>query len=315
MLGIAIINYNTYKKTIDCIDSIRKYTTIPYRIYLLDNASQNRSVAILEEAYQSSVDVVLIASKENLGYARGNNLCIEYMVNDGCDYCLISNNDILCHDGTIDKLYECLVNNSEYAIVAPKIKGIDRKFQDSFKIKKSSKIEYLQQNTYFANFFKKKNEERKAEHNRITNFSEVYWVSGAFFMCNLEYMQQIGYFDSYTFLFYEESILSCKCKKAKYKIGYLPSIEVTHYHAASTGGGVNIVTKLANFRSELYYWKVYENAGRAFLRLLYLIRLLEVTYTFAKKKSMKEIICFYRDGRKVLCDTEKLKSRKEQRLC
>lgn len=311
MVGIAIINYNTYEKTLDCIDSIRQYTTVPYKIYLLDNASPNESAAILGEAYKSSPDVVFIASEENLGYARGNNLCMEYMVNDGYDYCLISNNDILCHDGTIDKMYECLVNNSEYAIVAPKIKGIDGKFQDSFKIKKPSKIEYLQQNTYFANFFKKKNGDRKIEHNSITDFSEVYWVSGAFFMCNLENMKQIGYFDPYTFLFYEESILSYKCQKAKYKIGYLPSIEVTHYHAVSTGGGINIVTKTENFRSELYYWKMYENAGKAFLCLLYRIRLLEVTYTFAKKKSIKEIRDFYRDGRKMLQDTEKLGDRKE----
>lgn len=306
MLGIAIINYNTYHKTIDCIDSIRKYTTIPYRIYLLDNASQNGSAAILEAAYKRSEDVVFVASKENLGYAQGNNLCMDYMINDGCDYCLISNNDILCHDGTVDKLYKCLVNNPEYVIIAPKIKGIDGKFQDSFKVEKPSKIEYLQQNTYFANFFKKKNRKRKAEHNNVTDFLEVYWVSGAFFMCKLEYMKKMEYFDPYTFLFYEESILSCKCKKANYKIGYLPSIEVTHYHAISTGGGVNIVTKMANLRSELYYWKVYENAGNAFLRLLYLIRLLEVTYTFAKRKSMKEIRCFYRDGQKILRDAEQL---------
>lgn len=47
MLGIAIINYNTYKKTIECIDSIRKVMGTDYKIYLLDNYSPNNSGTIL----------------------------------------------------------------------------------------------------------------------------------------------------------------------------------------------------------------------------------------------------------------------------
>lgn len=69
------------KKTIDCIESIRQYVNMGYKIYLLDNASPNKSGSIL--------------SKENLGYARGNNVCINKMIEDQCKYGIVSNNDIV----------------------------------------------------------------------------------------------------------------------------------------------------------------------------------------------------------------------------
>ena len=95
MLAIIIINYNKYEKTLECIRTIREGNFKNYKIYLLDNASVNDSYNILYENYKDSSDVVLIKSKENLGYAKGNNLCIKYAEKDGCEYALISNNDIL----------------------------------------------------------------------------------------------------------------------------------------------------------------------------------------------------------------------------
>ena len=35
MIGIAIINYKTYEKTIKCINSIRDSITIPYKICVI----------------------------------------------------------------------------------------------------------------------------------------------------------------------------------------------------------------------------------------------------------------------------------------
>lgn len=91
------------KKTIDCIESIRQYVNMDYKIYLLDNASPNKSGSILAQKYSGDEDIDLILSKENLGYAKGNNVCINKMIEDQCKYGIVSNNDIV-FGPNIDKL-------------------------------------------------------------------------------------------------------------------------------------------------------------------------------------------------------------------
>ena len=114
MVGIAIINYKTYQKTIECIDSIRDGLQIPYKIYLLDNGSENESAEVLRRTYENAADVRLIIEEKNHGYARGNNICIGEMRQDGCKIGIISNNDILCTPDSIKKLVEDLEENEKY---------------------------------------------------------------------------------------------------------------------------------------------------------------------------------------------------------
>ena len=68
MVGIAIINYKSYKKTIECIESIRKTTNSLFKIYLLENGSNDESAEILFNEYKNSQDVHLIISDVNHGY-------------------------------------------------------------------------------------------------------------------------------------------------------------------------------------------------------------------------------------------------------
>lgn len=155
MVGIAIINYRTYEKTIECVDSIRKTLRIPYRIYLLENGSGNESEEILTDKYQNSEDVVLLVEKKNHGYAQGNNLCILHMRADGCEIGIISNNDIICTSNSIQVLVEDLHKHSDFLLVGPQILSPAGEFQKSVKVKPYTEIEYLERSTYLSRFFKK----------------------------------------------------------------------------------------------------------------------------------------------------------------
>ena len=108
MIGIAVINYKCYEKTIKCIESIQKTIQTPYKIYLLENGSENESANILKEKYCNDDRIELLISNQNHGYARGNNICIKRMRQDGCKYGIISNNDIVCVENTINKLIKDL---------------------------------------------------------------------------------------------------------------------------------------------------------------------------------------------------------------
>lgn len=95
MIGIVILNYETWDATLKCIKSIEKTeNTESVRVYLIDNASSSDMPVALKQ-YINDHDVVYISSKENRGYAAGNNLGIRKALEDQCGYILISNNDIV----------------------------------------------------------------------------------------------------------------------------------------------------------------------------------------------------------------------------
>lgn len=289
MLGIAVINYKTYTKTIDCIASIRKTTKEPYRIYLLENGSKNESADVLSKEYSNATDVQLIFSTVNHGYARGNNICIHHMRKDGCEYGLISNNDIICEEGSIDRLVEDIKTRTEYLLIGPMICDPAGKYQQSIKLHQYSSIEYLLKSTYLSNFAKKLLVREYSEASSIHEFKKVEWVSGAFFVFDLYKFDEIGNFDPKTFLFYEEYIITAKVQKKGYKIGYEPQARVLHYHSASTGGWTNIITKIAADKSERYYFKNYTDKNILFIEVLKLIRTVEVIFTFGKRRDFHSI--------------------------
>lgn len=297
MLGIAIINYNEYEKTIDCIHSIFETAHgMDYKIYLLDNRSPNGSFDILRREYGENPIVDCFQSEKNLGYARGNNLCIEKALADGCNYILISNNDIIFEEGAIHLLYDD-IKSRDCLLIGPALKTPAGGFQVSVKPAAPSFKQYVFSETYFSNFdWKKKYENRFFSR----EFSYVYWVSGAVFIADMNLFKEIGFFDPETFLYFEEYIISEKAKKAGLKLGFEPAASVIHYHGASTGGSANYFTRLENLKSELYFFKNYRGAPKSRLKTIRFIRCLEVLFTFTKEHKVKDALKFIKNSKNAL---------------
>lgn len=289
MIGIAIINYNSYQKTIECVESIRQNTKIDYKIYLLDNASSNDSYRKLNDVYANNEDILLIKSTENLGYAKGNNLCIKLMIKDKCNYGIISNNDINIYSNSIEILISDLKKNPNLLLVGPKIQFPNGEYQNSVKLNTYKPFEYLMKSTYLKKFNKKGLMQEKNNILAINNLTHVEWISGAFFAFSVKNMLEIGGFDSSTFLFFEEYILSAKAKENNFIIAYEPHSLVLHDHSFSTGGGTNVIAKIAADKSEQYYLKNYSEYKKMFCRFILFVRNLETIYTFLKRKDLSSI--------------------------
>ncbi|MCR5207722.1 MAG: glycosyltransferase family 2 protein [Eubacterium sp.] len=305
MLAIAIINYNKYDKTVECVESVLKTVKSEYRIYLLDNASQNESFDELAKLYSENGKIELIKSEENLGYARGNNLLLERAEADGCDYVLISNNDIIFNENAVDLLLEKLKKSGCF-ITSPKIMGTDGRQQASVKAVRPSYREYILFSNYvLGNLVSKKKMREYMKKMTPKSESGVYWASGACFMADMKQFKEIGYFDPYTFLYFEEYIISEKALKKGLKLLYCPGASVIHFHGASTGGSANLFTRLENFRSESYMFSNYYIISNSRLRRIRRIRCLEVLFTFTKQKKIKDALKFVKESKRILNTTPK----------
>ncbi len=296
MLAIAIINYNQPNKTIDCINSIFKTVKTDYKIYLLDNASADNSFEMLYNEYKDNNNVEFFKSDINTGYANGNNLCIEKAMADGCDYILISNNDIIYDNNTIDTLLT-EIQSTDYLAIAPALKAPNGAHQQNIKKSAPDFKRYMMSETYLHNFDKKEKYKNTYYPKKL---EEVYWISGAVFIADMKKFKDIGFFDKNTFLYFEEYIISEKAIKKGYKLACEPNVSAYHYHGASTGGNANYFTRLENLKSELYFFSNYKNYSNRKLKQIRTIRCLEVLFTFTKEHKLKDALKYLKESKKVL---------------
>lgn len=100
MLSIIVVSYNTREMTLECLRSVfRETRTTNFELIVWDNASADGSVEAIAAEFGDRVQ--LVASKENLGFAAGNNRAIEQV---GGKFLLLLNPDTVVLDGAIDKL-------------------------------------------------------------------------------------------------------------------------------------------------------------------------------------------------------------------
>ena len=98
LVSILVISYNTRAMTIECLQSVVAETTVSYELIVVDNASPDGSAAAIAAAFP---DLRLIASAENLGFAKGNNVAAREAKGR---YILLLNPDTLVLDHAIDRL-------------------------------------------------------------------------------------------------------------------------------------------------------------------------------------------------------------------
>lgn len=126
-LGFVVLNYNTWKETIKCVDSIISTYEGKKKIIVVDNASTNDSYTklcdIFNDKYYS--DVKCILSDKNGGFAYGNNIGIRECRKLKIKYAIVTNNDVVFFEETIDGLYNDIKNNENAVQIAPKIMNPD----------------------------------------------------------------------------------------------------------------------------------------------------------------------------------------------
>jgi len=84
-----IVSYNFEPWIHKCIPSLLD-SSYPTDILVVDNASKDNTINIIKAQYPS---IILIESKENLGFGKANNVGIKYAIDKGYDYIYLVNQD------------------------------------------------------------------------------------------------------------------------------------------------------------------------------------------------------------------------------
>ncbi|MCD7929408.1 MAG: glycosyltransferase [Clostridiales bacterium] len=130
-ITFVILHYNVTNETYNCVSSIKEnIDTKNYYIIIVDNNSPNKSGMIIAEKYRNDKKIHILINKENLGFAKGNNIGIDYARKLNSKYICCLNNDILLEQ---KNFYQTLNNEfikSHVAAIGPKVILKDNSVQD-----------------------------------------------------------------------------------------------------------------------------------------------------------------------------------------
>lgn len=113
-LSIGVLTYNRLNKTKECVESIIKNTDIPFKLFLLDNGSDND---VLE--YFNSINhpnKVIIRVTKNIGSGLGASTLYSKM---DTRYCAIVTNDLIITPNAIKNLLTCLKSDDKIGCACP----------------------------------------------------------------------------------------------------------------------------------------------------------------------------------------------------
>ena len=111
-----IITYNGLKWYDRCFGNLRR-STLPITPVVIDNASADGSVNYIREHFP---EAIIIEQKENLGFAKANNIGMRYALDHGADYVFLLNQDAwLVQDDCLEQMMSIAEAHPEFAILSP----------------------------------------------------------------------------------------------------------------------------------------------------------------------------------------------------
>ena len=197
-----VVNWNGKEYLEGCILSLQKSKGIVIDILVVDNASSDNSLSILNKYPK----VIVIQNSENVGYGAAVNQGIKWASNREYQYAFIMNPDMVVCANAISKMMDELARDSNTIIIGPELLSM----RDPTK----------------THYGKRPPSKSGAEY--------VNWLCGGAMLVSVDKWLRIGGFDERYFLYKEESDLFYRINKAGYKMK-ISHEAVTYHHLGETG--------------------------------------------------------------------------------
>lgn len=238
--AIVVLNYLNYKDTIECVDSIiaNRYNTAG--VVIVDNGSGNDSYKVLKNEYGSNKDIHVIKSKRNIGYAKGNNIGIDYARKYlGAQFVLIVNNDtIFTDENYIDKLLKAY--KKDVGCIGGRIILKDNTDQGVY-------FEYVSAYNVFFWLVNERSKMSGSSFDFPINKGEPQKIlHGSAILLTPDFFRYYKGFYPKTFLYGEEAILYYMCKCKNLKQVYIPETAIYHKEDQSSIMSFNNDIEVAN---------------------------------------------------------------------
>ena len=262
-VSIIILNWNGWSDTIECLESIYQLNYSNYRVIVVDNNSSddsvqkindyamgklevksnffkynptNKPIKIISDGEYSELEknstinkqLILIKNDDNYGFAKGNNIGIDFALkNLNPTYILLLNNDTVVDKDFLKILVQEGENDPAIGLLGPKMYYYDN---PNVIWCIGGKIDWKLARGLHVGI----NETDTGQYDEKMNFD---YINGSAILIKRRVLDEIGLLDEKFFLYFEETDLALRASKKGYNSTYIPNAKIWH-KVSKSGGGI-----------------------------------------------------------------------------
>lgn len=263
---IVVLTYNRWNDTRECLASVMASDAKSAQVLVVDNGSTDETLTALPREFP---DVYLIRNAANLGYANGNNVGLRYAMENGAEFAVVLNNDVVVAANWLEQLLDAADADSRAALLGPMV------YHASEKKVIQSAGGVLPEDWH--SFHRGANE---TDADRYQTVERVDWLTGCTVLARCAALNDLGLLDAAFYMYGEDVDWCVRARKAGYHVlfvprahvwhkgvqrDYTPSPYITYYSARNElqlirkhhGGGMVLARAFARHARTLLSWSVH----------------------------------------------------------
>ena len=216
----CIVTYNNMSTINETLQSLFEYTKdIDFKLYVVDNGSTDGTIELIRNCFPQ---IELIEQADNVGFGAGHNVAINRI---DSDYHIVINPDIVLIENSIKKMVDFLENNTDIALLSPKICYPDGKVQ--ILGKRNPHLKYIFASRFRTEKLSSLLKEYAMLNTDLTRPVDIENASGCFMAFRTSVLKSIGGFDDRYFMYFEDADITREVRRVSRAV-YFPDAVVTH---------------------------------------------------------------------------------------
>lgn len=230
-VSVIIVNYNTTDQLCVSVESVITHTElINYEIIVVDNSKDDKARGVLEERFQDKVRY--LGLHENIGFGKANNEGLRYAKGRNIFFL---NPDTILLNNAILILSDFLDNNPRTGMAGGNL--YDRNLNPAYSFRQFRPSLFWELNELLSSFPENLIYSKNKYFNHSSGPMDVAYITGADVMIPRRILEISGSFDPSFFLYFEETDLAHRVRKAGYNIKNVPQARIIHLEGTSFRSG------------------------------------------------------------------------------
>lgn len=250
-VAVILLNWNGWRDTIRCLESLLETDQTSFRIVLIDNGSTDGSTDQIREwaaarvvtvAYDRTQAVaggleseeakmtdlgrslVIVTNKSNLGFGAGNNVGLSYALARSFDAMWVLNNDTTVDSGCLAGMLRAIESGPHVGAVGCIVYQMDH--PHVVQLWGGSHVDMVL---------------GIAPHVMSPSASRrLNMMSGVSVLLRADALREIGLFDEAFFMYWEDADLGFRLRSAGWNLCVAPDARTWHRESSSLGGKANV---------------------------------------------------------------------------
>lgn len=240
-VSVVIVNYNTSRLLFNCLKSIYTQTEgVVCEIIVVDNASCDNSIDMLGQNFPK---VITIASSENLGFGRANNLGVKQAKGK---YIFLLNSDTILLNNAVKVFHDFMEDRPQEAIGAIGGWLLTKELNPNLSYNNFT----TGGNTIKMLWCKFRKKEQFCDHSKPM---QVDYVIGADLFMKKSVFEKLDGFDPVYFMYGEESDLQIRMEYEGLQRYIIPGTKIIHLDGGSFDKEKSFSRFMLSQKSRSYY--------------------------------------------------------------